>query len=122
MKHGTRVAAVMTATALMMTAAVSGLTLVESLTQETTMAADTTIVPSPPVADLAAADVLYSASGIPELPSLAGVSDATDSSTAAAAQPTTDTAQPVAQPAARPATQVRESDDHPSGNHQQQDD
>jgi len=134
LKHGTRVAAVMTAAALMMTGAVAGLSLFESLTQTTTMAADTVIVPPPPVADPVAApvadpvaaDVLYSASGLPELPSLAAISAVADSSTLAAgpaeqpvAQPATRTA---VRPAAQPAAPVRESDDHPSGDHQQQDD
>ncbi len=128
LKHGTRVAAVMTATALMMTAAVTGLTLVESRTQATTMAADTAIIPSATVADLAAADIQYSAAGLPELPSLAAISATADASTPTAAQSSAVVARPAAQPVAQvadqPAAQVTESDDHQSesGDHEEQDD
>jgi hypothetical protein len=146
LKHGTRVAAVMTATALMMTAAVSGLTLIESRTQATTMAADTVIAATAPASDLpasadlstvnlAAADVQYTASDVPKLPSLAGLaattkpggSVATNGSTAAtrpaarSSQSTAQTTTRVSEPDAQPSDD-HASDDHASDGHAEQDD
>lgn len=110
MRHGTRVAAVMAATALMMTAAVTGVTMISSYAQSPTTVASATVTPPDAAAPLTAVptvtDILQRTPAT--LPDLSPLTDDVPAATTAGTQTTRAATVQVVQP----APTVIESDDH----------